>query len=252
MTGPSGGNLSGKVIVVTGGASGIGRAAVERCAAQGAAVVFGDLASSDGAAVAGGLHARGLGVTFVPVDVTVEAECARLMGAATDAFGRLDVLIACAGILQGAFVDIADFDDEVFQHVLDVNVRGMFLSVKHAARAMSPRGGTILLIASGAGVIGGSSSYAYGTSKAAVHGLGRVLQANKDGTALRVNIVCPGNIATPLKIRNVEDAARARGLSAAQLAAARRGLADPDGVAKVLAFLASDDAAFVRGTIFTR
>ncbi len=247
----AGSALTGKVIVVTGGASGIGRAAVKRCAALGARVVLGDVAEAEGEAVAAAVRAREDRALFVPCDVTSEAQCGALMAAALEAHGRLDVLIACAGILQGAFVDVADLEDERFAHVIDVNLRGAFLSVKHAVRGMDG-GGVILLLASGAGVTGSSSSVAYGASKGAVHGLGLVLQPRLAGRGIRVNTVAPGAIATPLKEQNVRDAGRARDASAAEIEAAQRALGDPAGVARVLAFLASDDADYVRGTIFTR
>ncbi len=252
MSEPHHQDLTNKVVVVTGGASGIGKATVELCAARGASVVLGDLAAEAGSTLAAALTARGQVARFLPIDVTVEADCARLMQDAVDAFGRLDVLICCAGILHGAMVDIADFEDRVFQHVLDVNVRGAFLCAKHAAAAMGERGGVILLIASGSGVKSGSTSIAYGTSKAGVHGLGIVLEDHLAGRPFRVNTVCPGAIATPLKVQNLADAGRALGRSAAEVEAQVSELGDPDGVARVLAFLASDDADYVRGTVFTR
>lgn len=246
VTTDAGSALLGKVIVVTGGASGIGRAAVERCAALGAHVVLGDVAEAEGEAAAAAVRAL-----FVPCDVTIETQCRNLMAATVEAHGRLDVLIACAGILQGAFVDVADLGDETFARVIDVNLRGAFLSVKHAVRAMTD-GGVILLLTSGAGVTGPSSSVAYGASKGAVHGLGLVLQHRLAGRGTRVNTVAPGSIATPLKEQNVRDAGHARGASDAEIETAQRALGDPAGVARVLAFLASDDADYVRGTIFTR
>lgn len=252
LTKPHHSDLTNKVIVVTGGASGIGKATVKCCAERGASVVLGDLSSSDGHAVAATHISRGRPVRFVPTDVTVEAQCQKMIQTAVDAYGYLDVLICCAGILEGAMVDIANFDDDIFQHVMDVNVRGAFLCVKHAVAVMDKRPGTILLIASRAGVQTGSTSIAYGTSKAGLHGLGTVLQHHLAERPFRINTVCPGNIATPLKVQNVTDAGHALGQSADNVARKISELGDPDGIARVLAFLASDDAAFVRGTIFTR
>ena len=105
--------------------------------------------------------------------------------------------------------------------------------------------------ASGAGVTSRSSSVAYGTSKAAVHGLGFVAPARLAGRPIRINTVCPGNIATPLKLANVEDEGRAREWPREAVDAAKQELLDPDGVARVLAFLASDEADYVEGTVFT-
>ena len=213
--------------------------------------MIGDVDDIGGATLEDDLNRAGLSATFVHADVTQETACHELMQATVSRYGALDVLITCAGILQGAYVDVAAFDLDVFERVQDVNVRGTFLSIKHAVAAMGDRGGTILLISSGAGVTAGSSSIAYGTSKAAVHGLGLVVPHHVGERPIRVNTVCPGNISTPLKRENVEDVGRARGQSEAEVEAIKQALLDPDGVGRVLAFLASDDAAFVRGTVFT-
>lgn len=244
--------LSDKVIVITGGASGIGAATTRMCAARGASVVIGDVDDTRASNLQHDLERIGLSASFVHTDVTREADCRNLVQTAVSHHGALDVLIAAAGILQGAYVDVAKFDLDVFEHVQEVNVRGAFLSAKHAVASMDERGGAILFISSWAGVVGGSSSIAYGTSKAAVHGLGQVLPNHIGHRPIRVNTVCPGNISTPLKRANVEDTGRAMGQAEAEIEVAKKALLDPDGVARVLAFLASDDAAFVHGTIFTR
>ncbi len=244
-------SLAGRVIIVTGGASGIGRATVEACANRGARVVLADLPRSQGAEIAEGLTAEGHAVRFVACDVSNEADVEDLL-AATSELGRLDVLIACAGILQGATVPIEDFETATFDRVLGVNARGMFLCAKHAVRAMGEAGGVILLLASGAGVVSGSSSYAYGTSKGAVHGLGLVMQGRMGNYPIRINTVAPGSIATALKLRNVVDVGHASGVSDDEIRRRQAELGDPAGVARILAFLASPDADYVRGTVFTR
>ena len=147
---------------------------------------------------------------------------------------------------------IEDFETATFDRVLGVNARGMFLCAKHAVRAMGEAGGVILLLASGAGVTSGSSSYAYGTSKGAVHGLGLVMQGRMGYYPIRVNTVAPGSIATALKLQNVIDVGQAAGVSDEEIRRRHAELGDPIGVARVLAFLASDEADYVRGTVFTR
>lgn len=244
-------SLQDRVIIVTGGASGIGRATVELCARRGARVVLADLPQSEGAAIADSLSADGHTVRFVPCDVSDESDVENLL-AATSELGRLNVLIACAGILQGATVPIEDFETATFDRVLGVNARGMFLCAKHAVRAMGEAGGVILLLASGAGVTSGSSSFAYGTSKGAVHGLGLVMQGRMGYDPIRVNTVAPGSIATALKLQNVIDVGQAAGVSDEEIRRRHAALGDPIGVARVLAFLASDEADYVRGTVFTR
>ena len=244
-------SLQDRAIIITGGASGIGLATVELCARRGARVVLADLPQSRGASIADGLTADGHTVRFVACDVANEDDVENLVAAASE-LGRLDVLIACAGILQGALVPIEDFETATFDRVLGVNARGMFLCAKHAVRAMGDAGGVILLLASGAGVVSGSSSYAYGTSKGAVHGLGLVMQGRMGDYPIRVNTVAPGSIATALKLQNVEDVGHATGVSDDEIRRRQAELGDPAGVARVLAFLASPEADYVRGTVFTR
>jgi NAD(P)-dependent dehydrogenase (short-subunit alcohol dehydrogenase family) len=246
------GRLAGKVALITGGARGIGGATAIRFAAEGASVVIGDQLEAEGAQTVEAIRAAGGQAHAVRVDVTDEEDCRALAAAAAEAFGRLDCVVTCAGILQGAYAALEDLDLEIFERVQDVNVRGTFLAVKHAVPYIKRSGGGVVLcISSGAGVKGSSSSIAYGTSKAGVHGLVMTLQPRLDPQGIRVHAICPGSIDTPLKRENVADAARAAGRAIPE-ALANAALGDPDGVARVLAFLASDDAAFVRGTIFTR
>jgi NAD(P)-dependent dehydrogenase (short-subunit alcohol dehydrogenase family) len=245
--------LKDKVVVITGGARGIGRAAAECCAADGAAVVIGDLLAEQGEATAAAIAAAGGRVRFVPTDVTSEAECRRLITTAVETFGRLDVLITCAGILRGDWVPVEELDDAVFASVLDVNVRGTFLCVKHAVPHLPKPGGVVICLASGAGVRGGSSSMAYGASKGGVHGLTLALEPHLAERGIRVHDVCPGGIATDMKLNNIGNLAERKGESRqAAMEAARATLGDPIGVGRVLAFLASDDADYVRGSIHTR
>ena len=142
--------LEGRVIVVTGGASGIGRATAELCAQRAAHVVVADVAVDHGTELAADLSSRGHSAMFVECDVSNESAVHELMDRTTRAFGRLDVLIACAGILEGAAIGVEDLDVETFDRVLDINARGSFLCAKHAIRAMGPSGdgGVLFLHAS--------------------------------------------------------------------------------------------------------
>jgi NAD(P)-dependent dehydrogenase (short-subunit alcohol dehydrogenase family) len=245
--------LRGKVAVITGAASGIGRATAEVFAAEGAHLALADV-NPAGEAVAGALAQQGYPVRFWPTDVTDEAAVAGLMDRTVATYGRLDVLVAAAGILQGAYVPVDALDLATFRRVVEVNLTGAFLCAKHAVRHMRAAGrGVILLLASGAGVRGGSSSVAYGASKGGVHGLALVLEQHLAPLGIRVHAVCPGNIATPMKLQNIADQARALGQDPeAAVAAARPTLGEPRGVAEVLAFLASDAADYLRGTVHTR
>jgi NAD(P)-dependent dehydrogenase (short-subunit alcohol dehydrogenase family) len=244
--------LQDQVIVITGGASGIGKATARLCAERGAHILISDLPTSNGSVISEELVAKGLSTNFVECDVSNENDVKQLMCSTIQSYGRLDVLIACAGILQGASIEIENFDSVTFDQVLDVNIRGTFLCVKHAIPAMGNIGGVILLLASGAGVTSGSSSYAYGASKGAVHGLSLVLQSRLENRPIRINTVAPGAISTPLKRQNIEDVGHREGISQDMIRDRQDQLGDPAGVASILAFLASREADYVRGTIFTR
>lgn len=246
--------LRGKVVVVTGGARGIGGATAQLLAREGARVVIGDVRAGDANQTLGRIIADAGEATFVPTDVTDEESTRRLMAAAVERWDRIDVLVHAAGILKGATLLVDELDAATFDEVISVNLRGAFLCAKYAAAQMrKQRSGVMLLIASGAGVRGGSSSVAYGSSKGGVHGLSLVLAPQLEPHGIRVHGICPGSLATELKLDNVADVARARGedpVSARERAAFQLG--DPMGVARVLAFLASDEADYVRGSVFTR
>jgi NAD(P)-dependent dehydrogenase (short-subunit alcohol dehydrogenase family) len=243
--------LQDKVVIITGAASGIGRATVDVCLEEGARLALADLDAS-GLSALEGIGGPSRAVLIVATDVTKLAACQALADAAVQRWGRIDAVINCAGILQGAFISVDDLDEETFGRVIAVNMTGSFLMSKAVVPAMKRAGrGVIVLIASGAGVRGGSSSVAYGSSKGGVHGLAMVLEPQLAPHSIRVNDVCPGNLDTPLKRQNVIDGARAHGQSPED-ALAKADLGDPHGVARVLAFLASDDADFVRGSVFTR
>lgn len=244
--------LQDKVVIVTGAASGIGRATAQVCAEEGARLVLADLPSAPGLSELSALGNADRPTLVVPTDVTRLADCLALADAAEKRWGRIDALINCAGILQGAFVSVDELDEEIFRRVVDVNLAGSFRMTRAVVPSMRRAGhGVVVLIASGAGVRGGSSSVAYGSSKGAVHGLAMVLEPQLAPAGIRVNDVCPGSLDTPLKRQNVIDAAVAHGQSPDE-ALAKANLGDPRGVAKVLAFLASDEADYVRGSVFTR
>ena len=166
-------------------------------------------------------------------------------------FGRLDALIQSAGVLKGAYVPVDEFPFETWRTVLDVNLTGSYLCARHAVPLLrQAEHGVIVLVSSGAAV-GGSSSVAYGASKGGVNGLGITLANKLAPENIRVNVVMPGNIDTAMK-RSViaTDAEQRKAPLESAVAAANLGL--PDGVAKVLAWLVSDDADYVRGMISTR
>jgi NAD(P)-dependent dehydrogenase (short-subunit alcohol dehydrogenase family) len=244
--------LNGRVALITGGASGIGRAAALRFAREGAVVAIADLNEPEGHSAAEAIALAGGSGLFLRCDVTREEEVSAVVAAVRDRWGGLHVLVNAAGILQGAYQPVDELELSTFERVLDVNVLGTFLFCKHAAPLIEASGGGVILcIASGAGVRGPSSSLAYGASKSAVQGFCHTLERQLSPRGIRVNVVCPGSIDTPMKRQNLIDGALAHGLDPAE-ALAGRALGDPDGVAKILAFLASEDAGYLVDTVFTR
>ena len=244
--------LSGHVAVITGGARGIGGATAAEFAREGAKVVIGDVLEAEAQATVASIRGEGGEALYVSTDVTSEAACARLMATARETYGRLDSLVCCAGIIRGSMVPVEEMEQALFTGVLDVNLVGSFLSVKHAVPHMrASGGGVVLLIASGAGVRGPSSSFAYGASKGGVHGLAMTLEPRLEPQGIRVHAICPAAIDTDMMRTSLAARATALGQPVDQ-ALTGINLGDPRGVARVLAFLASADAAFVRGTVYTR
>ena len=224
--------------LVTGGASGIGRATVALLRERGWQVVLADLNAGAGAAAADELGAR-----FARADVSDEDDVAAAVATCVDAFGRLDAVVNNAGV-GGAFGPITDIEVPDWDWTFAVLVRSVFLGIKHGARAMreAGRGGAIVNTASVAGHSGGGGPQAYSAAKAAVLNLSRVAAEELAGERIRVNSVSPGLVVTPLA---VDDEARA--------AAALDGtqpwpdLGRPEDIAEVIAFLVSDAARFVTG-----
>lgn len=248
------GDLTGKVIVVTGGAQGIGGAAARLCAERGGQVVIADWNPRVGAQAAANLHEVGYTASFMQVDVRSPEAVEKLMTEVQATYGRLDVLVCAAGIFKGAFQPPDELTIDDFDAVIDVNLKGVFLCTKFAMPLFDARGGgTIIIVGSPAGVTGASGSLAYGASKGGVNGYGMTLARHIAKREVRVNVICPGGINTELKLGVVEAEARRHGKSVeAAVNEAKQELGDPEGVGRVIAFLASDEAEYVRGTLYTR
>jgi NAD(P)-dependent dehydrogenase (short-subunit alcohol dehydrogenase family) len=240
--------LAGKVALVTGGGSGIGRATALRFAAEGARVAVLDRDAAAAEAVGAEL---GVGHLPLPCDVTDEVQVVDALARIRAQYGALNVLVNCAGVLLGAFQAVTEVERDTFSRVLEVNVVGTFLVCKHAVPLLARPGGVVLCIASHAGVAGPSSSLPYGASKSAVEGFCKTLERDLAPQGIRVNLVCPGSIDTPMKRQNVLDRAAVEGRTP-DAVLAQASLGDPDGIARVLAFLASEDAGYVLGAVFTR
>ena len=232
-----------RVVIVTGGAHGIGRACVDAFANEGAVVVIADIDAEGGGTAADEIQARGGRARFVATDVGDAAQAQRLVDSTIEAFGRLDVLINNAGIIKTAeFLEISEAD---FDAVLRVNLKGVFLVGQAAARAMASRGkGAIVNMSSTNAVVAIPNQVPYATSKGAVNQLTKVMALALADKGVRVNAIGPGSILTDiLKVVMNDEAARQRILSRTPLG--RCG--EPSEIARVALFLASDDASYITG-----
>jgi len=233
-----------RVVIVTGGAQGIGAACARRFAREGGRVVIADVAREPGEALA-----RDIGGHFIACDVGDKAQVDALVAAVLEEAGRIDVLVNNAGIFKAAdFLDISEAD---FDAVLRVNLKGAFLMAQAVARAMVQGGvrGAIVHMSSVNGVMAIPSIASYNVSKGGINQLTRVMALALADHGIRVNAVAPGTIATELAAQAVltSDDARRKILSRTPL----KRLGEPEEVADVVAWLASDAASYVTGEIVT-
>jgi NAD(P)-dependent dehydrogenase (short-subunit alcohol dehydrogenase family) len=242
--------LQDKVCLVTGSGSGIGRAAALHMAREGAAVVIADWNATNGAAVAQEISQQGGRAHFQPTDVSKSADCEAMVAAAVNHFGRLDVLFANAGIelwQQDSFAH--DTPEEVWDRIHSVNLRGLWLSCKYAAQQMLTQGsGSIIVTGSPTGITGcAPDEIAYSASKGGVMALARAMAIGYADKGIRVNIVVPGNIDTPL---NAAALATTELRTAAVTSIPMRRLGMAEDISGVVVFLASDDARYCTGGYF--
>ena len=241
--------LDGKVAIVTGGGSGLGRAIALRYASEGARVIAADInlaGAQETARLASEQGASDGQVVARALDVTDEPACAAAVDAALLEWGKLDVMVANAGI--GTFGPIATLDLADWRRVMEVNVAGVFLCAKYAFRAMQDTGGVILATASVAGMEGTPNLGAYGPSKAAVIQLIKTIALEGARYNIRANALCPVWSATPLVDALVSGGSDPqRGLERLRRMVPLGRLGQPEDIAAVAAFLASDDAAFLSG-----
>jgi NAD(P)-dependent dehydrogenase (short-subunit alcohol dehydrogenase family) len=238
--------LQGKIALVTGAASGIGRASAILFAAEGAAVVALDLAGEVEAVVSGIRSAGGRALALV-ADSSAEKDIAGAVALALKEYGALDVCFANAGI-SGGLVPFFEETAERWSEVLKINLIGTFLAAKHAALAMVPRRrGSIICTASVAGLRSGAGGMPYSASKAGVVSLVQTAANQLAGTGVRVNAICPGLIETGMT-RPIFERARAHGSEdrIGQLNPLRRHGA-PEEIARMALFLASDESSYVNG-----
>ncbi len=239
--------LKGKVAIITGAGSGIGRASALRFAAEGAKLVLGDKTDAVHA-TAQMVKDAGGSATALQMDAGVEADVENMVKTAIDTYGDLHIAFANAGI-SGGMAGIFDLTPTEWAEILRVNLIGPWLMVKHAGQAMMDggKGGSIILTASVAGIRSGAGGPAYSASKAGVINLAQVSAQQLSETGIRVNAICPGLTETGMT-KPTFDYAREKDVmhKVGRLNPLRRA-AQPDELANVALFLASDQASYVNG-----
>jgi NAD(P)-dependent dehydrogenase (short-subunit alcohol dehydrogenase family) len=233
--------LDGRVALIIGGASGIGRATAEACAAEGAAIVVADLDRSRGEQAAAEIADASGRATFVPVDITDEETVRRAVGDTIDHFGSLDILVTSPG---GRPPEWGGY--------LDMYLEGPFHACRHALPEMVRKGrGAIVNIASIAGVTGGAASSieetGYASAKHGLVGLTKTIALAYAQQGIRANALCPGYVRTQMTRSLYEAADGGDALINEQLRVPLGRWGEPDEIGKVAAFLASDDASFLTG-----
>ena len=235
--------LQGKVAIVTGGASGIGRATAELFAVEGAMVVIADMDEAGGQATVAALVDRGAGAEFVRTDVRHRADVQRLVARAVERFGRVDILVNNAGVnILGDVVEVAD---EEYDLMMDTNVRGTFLCTKFVLPHMRAAGGGVIVnVASVAALVGARRNVVYDASKGAVLNMTRALAVDHAPDGIRVNCICPGLVDTPMTQRWLAGQENPDQIQ-------RYGLlqrpARPEEIAQAILFLASDMSSYMTG-----
>jgi NAD(P)-dependent dehydrogenase (short-subunit alcohol dehydrogenase family) len=243
------GNLAGKRALITGGASGIGRATATLFAREGAAVAIADLDEANGETIVEMIRDGGDRAIFVLCNVTQAADCRRAVRLTVEELGGLDILFNNAGIIRRA--NVLDTTEEEWDRVMAVNVKSIFLMSKYAIPIMEKAGGGVIInTGSGWGLVGGADAVSYCASKGAVVNMTRAMAIDHGGDNIRVNCICPGDTDTGM-LRNE---ARQLGIPDTEFlakAAARplRRIGRPEDIAQAALYLASDAAAFVTGTV---
>tara|TARA_B100001093_G_scaffold296794_1_gene282987 strand:+ start:1146 stop:1910 length:765 start_codon:yes stop_codon:yes gene_type:complete len=243
--------LDGKVAIITGGAGGIGRAAATKFIAEGASVLLSDI---DEQGLKEACEEIGTNrISFLPGDVSSLKHNQDLVQNATERYGGVDIFVANAGI-EGDVDSIVEYEEERFDQVMSVNVKGPFLGLKASIPALKKRGGGSIIITSSVAGIEGSLNFApYVTSKHAVIGLMRSAAKECASSKIRVNTVNPSPVDTRM-MRSIEegfspgDGGKIKSMFETQIPLGR--YAEPIDIANVMLFLASDDSAFVTGSVY--
>src|SRR5664279_2691425 len=245
-------DMNDKVALGAGASSGIGKATAEAFAAKGARVVVAARRQEELASLVSGIEARGGKATAIKTDVSVAKDVERMVAYALDEFGQLDYAVNNAGI-EGTFAGIADLAEEDWDSVMDINLKGTFLCLKYEARAMlrSGNGGAIVNVGSVNSFLGVAGAAGYVASKHGLIGLTTSVSAELASQGIRVNLVCPGIIDTPMhhRLRGIvgDDFYEKGVLPTVHL----RRAGEPEEIAQAIVFLCSQEASYITGTTLT-
>lgn len=236
-------DFSEKVALVTGAASGMGAATARAFAAAGADVLLVDINEAQVASVA-----AEVGMASLAGDLAESAFCELAVQTALEQYGRLDIVVNCAGIILRA--DAEATTDEAWQRVMNVNVNGVFFMSRAAIPVMKQQGkGAIINFGSIWGDVGATNVVAYCASKGAVHQITRAMALDHVLDGIRINAVCPGEVNTPMLRSGRERPPTEADMQALADSVPMKRLADPSEIAKVVLFLASDDASYMTGAM---
>jgi len=240
--------LAGKVALITGGASGIGRATALLFACEGASVVIADLNAEAGIELAREIAAQGGQAISEPADVTKAADCERVVQHAVKKLGTINILFNNAGIIRRA--SVIELTEEDWDRVIDVNVKSIFLLSKHVIPIMvKAGGGSIINMSSGWGLAGGPRAAAYCASKGAVVLLTKALAVDHGRQKIRVNCLCPGDTDTGMLRNEAQQLGEAPDRFLADSAKRPLGrVGKPEEIAKAALYLATEASSFVTGT----
>jgi NAD(P)-dependent dehydrogenase (short-subunit alcohol dehydrogenase family) len=241
------GILAGRRVLITGGASGIGRATTALFAREGASISVVDVDESGGQTIVQSIVEKGGQAVFIRCDVSLAIECQNAVQRSIDELGGIDVLINSAGIIRRATV--VETTEAEWDRVMNVNVKSVYLLAKYAVPALIQAGGGVIInISSGWGLVGGYKAAVYCASKGAVIQLTKAMALDHGAQGIRVNCICPGDTDTPM----LREEARQLGEPEDQFLAdaAHRPLGrigKPDDIAQAALYLASDAASFITG-----
>ena len=236
--------FSNQIVLITGGSAGIGLETAESYAKEGATVVLADIQPEQGMEKIKDCQASGLKMEMHRVDVTQATEVAQFFQAAVDQYGKIDIAINNAGI-EGSFAPVTEAPQDVFEQVFDVNVKGVWFCMKNALRFMVAQGyGSIVNIASVAGLLGVPGNGAYCASKHAVIGLTKTAALEYGRIGIRVNAICPSFIKTNMVTRSLSDPKTYAKMEAMN---PTKRFGNVEEVAKAILWLSSKEASYVNG-----